>query len=110
MTHAPHAEASCAEATHAEVGGYLLGLWGLPHQVVEAVTFHHRPDPDSLPGFSPAVAVHVANIFAHDLASTTGLSNYQIHLEHLTKLGLVDRLEAWRSHCELDESSEIAAV
>ena len=25
---------------HAEVGGHLLGLWGLPHPVVEAVAFH----------------------------------------------------------------------
>jgi len=96
-------------ATHAEVGGYLLGLWGLPHAVVEAVTFHHRPDPDSLPGFSPAVAVYVANIFAHDLTSTTGLSAHQINLDHLTRLGLADRLEIWRSKCELDETSEAAA-
>jgi len=30
--------------THAEVGGYLLGLWGLPYSVVEAVSNHHRPE------------------------------------------------------------------
>jgi len=29
--------------SHAEVGGYLLGLWGLPDPVVEAVACHHRP-------------------------------------------------------------------
>ena len=27
--------------THAEVGGYLLGIWGLPNAVVEVVMFHH---------------------------------------------------------------------
>lgn len=31
-------------ASHSEVGAYLLGLWGLPSPVVEAVAFHHRPD------------------------------------------------------------------
>lgn len=31
-------------ATHAEVGAYLIGLWGLPNTIVEAVAFHHRPD------------------------------------------------------------------
>jgi len=31
-------------ATHAEVGGYLLGLWGLPFQIVEAVVNHHTPE------------------------------------------------------------------
>jgi HD-like signal output (HDOD) protein len=30
-------------ASHAEVGAYLLGLWGLPHSVVEAVAFQHAP-------------------------------------------------------------------
>jgi HD-like signal output (HDOD) protein len=29
--------------THAEVGALLLGLWGLPSSIVEAVAFHHRP-------------------------------------------------------------------
>ncbi len=28
---------------HAELGAYLLGLWGLPDPVVEAVAFHNRP-------------------------------------------------------------------
>lgn len=30
--------------THAEVGGYLLGCWGLPYSVVEAVANHHHPE------------------------------------------------------------------
>lgn len=30
-------------ASHAEIGAYLLGLWGLPDPVVEAVAYHHRP-------------------------------------------------------------------
>jgi HD-like signal output (HDOD) protein/ActR/RegA family two-component response regulator len=30
-------------ATHAEIGAYLLGLWGLPYAIVEAVALHHRP-------------------------------------------------------------------
>jgi HD-like signal output (HDOD) protein/ActR/RegA family two-component response regulator len=36
-------EQSTWGATHAEIGGYLLGLWGLPFQIVEAVTNHHAP-------------------------------------------------------------------
>jgi HD-like signal output (HDOD) protein len=30
-------------ATHAQVGAYLLGLWGLPYPIVEAVALHHTP-------------------------------------------------------------------
>jgi HD-like signal output (HDOD) protein len=48
-------------ASHAELGGYLLGLWGLPDQVVEAVACHHRPS--RIPGeLSPVlVSACVAN-------------------------------------------------
>jgi HD-like signal output (HDOD) protein len=31
-------------ASHAEIGAYLLGLWGFPYQIVEAVAFHHSPN------------------------------------------------------------------
>lgn len=37
---------TCAAAdavTHAEVGAFLLGLWGLPFRIVEAVANHHAP-------------------------------------------------------------------
>ena len=43
--------------THGGLGAYLLGLWGLPPKVVEAVAFHHDPvvmDPE-------VVAVHEGN-------------------------------------------------
>jgi HD-like signal output (HDOD) protein len=38
------AEQSTWGATHAEIGAYLLGLWGLPFQIVEAVANHHAPE------------------------------------------------------------------
>jgi HD-like signal output (HDOD) protein len=37
------AELATWGVTHAEVGAYLLGLWGLPFQIVEAVANHHAP-------------------------------------------------------------------
>lgn len=41
----PHeAERATFGATHAEVGAYLLGLWGLPHAIVEATAQHHHPE------------------------------------------------------------------
>ena len=37
-------DSSQADAiTHAEVGAFLLGLWGLPFRIVEAVANHHAP-------------------------------------------------------------------
>jgi HD-like signal output (HDOD) protein/ActR/RegA family two-component response regulator len=37
------AETRVLGASHAEVGAYLLGLWGLPYPIVEAVARHHTP-------------------------------------------------------------------
>lgn len=37
------AEARILGASHAQLGAYFLGLWGLPVPVVEAVAFHHAP-------------------------------------------------------------------
>jgi len=33
-------------SSHAHLGAYLIGLWGLPHPVVEAVADHHGPWPE----------------------------------------------------------------
>jgi HD-like signal output (HDOD) protein len=30
-------------ATHPEIGAYMLGLWDLPHDIIEAVAGHHAP-------------------------------------------------------------------
>ena len=56
------AEARVFGATHAGVGGHLLGLWGIPNPIVEAVNFHHQPSAANSSEFSPLAAVHVANV------------------------------------------------
>ncbi|MCC6992383.1 MAG: HDOD domain-containing protein, partial [Acidobacteria bacterium] len=43
--------------THAEVGAYLLGLWGLPALVVDTVAHHH--DPERAPN-NPLIGVLIA--------------------------------------------------
>ena len=37
------AEYAVMKTSHAELGAYLLGLWGLPDNIVETVAFHHNP-------------------------------------------------------------------
>ncbi|MGH8201333.1 MAG: HDOD domain-containing protein [Steroidobacteraceae bacterium] len=37
------AEMRLIGASHAQLGAYLLGLWGVPAAVVEAVAYHHTP-------------------------------------------------------------------
>ncbi len=47
--------------SHAEIGGYLLGLWGLPDPVVEAVACHHRPTQISGETSRVLAATYLAN-------------------------------------------------
>jgi len=85
-------------ATHADVGAYLLGLWGLPNPIVEAVALHHSPRLCVVSGFSPLAAVHVANAFAHEKDGAAAESVH-IDMEYLTDLGFADRLAEWREVC-----------
>jgi len=82
-------------ATHAEVGAYLLGLWGLSDSIVEAVAFHHRPSDCVERRFSPLTAVHVAKALQEEL-SQTGDGPSHIDSMYLNTLHLTDRLPYWR--------------
>ncbi len=46
--------------SHAEVGGYLLGLWGLPYSLVEAVANHHRPERIIAPLYSTSAITAIS--------------------------------------------------
>ena len=55
-------------ATHAEIGAYLLGLWGLPYSIVEAVALHHAPTSITPHGYDLLGALTVS----HALLDTSG--------------------------------------
>ncbi|ANM31107.1 hypothetical protein ABI59_18285 [Acidobacteria bacterium Mor1] len=55
---------------HADVGGFLLHLWGLPAEVVETVAAHHTP-PESCLLSEPQCAIYVANRLAHHVVEQT---------------------------------------
>lgn len=83
--------------THAEVGAYLLGLWGLDDPIVEAVAFHHHPSDCVGNTFSPLTAVHVANVLQQELfQQRTGEVPSQIDVSYLDTLHMTDRLPHWR--------------
>lgn len=83
--------------THAEVGAYLLGLWGLPDPIVEAIAFHHNPSKCLGDEFAPLTAVHVANVLEHELTNAgEDPDTSRLDTEYLDQLGLADRLPAWR--------------
>jgi putative nucleotidyltransferase with HDIG domain len=87
---------SQADAHHAVVGAYLLGLWGFPNQIVESVAQHHTPSLSSETGFGLTAVVHVADRLAHRCGAIT-LGSLELGIEPglLEQLGLESHLPHW---------------
>ncbi len=108
------AELDTLGATHAEVGGYLLELWGLQDAIVEAITFHdfpsHLPEQDYTTNtaqldFPPLAAVHVANYFCEERQiSHFGVPETTLDGAYLDGMSLTGRLDAWWTDCRDDDA------
>jgi putative nucleotidyltransferase with HDIG domain len=61
------AEEEVLGVSHAEIGAYLLGLWGFPDLAVEAIAHHHRPTRIRHSGFDGSIALYVADILDQEL-------------------------------------------
>ena len=86
--------------THSEVGAYLMGLWGLPGPIIEALAFHHCPGKLMGRQFIPLTAVHIANALEHsDHNSDMGEVDSQIDSDYLSCLNLTDRIPVWMRVC-----------
>ena len=93
--------------SHAEVGAYLLGIWGLPCPVVEAVAHHHHPERVPQETLDAVAVVHVANYLAHENpvrpraeGDSDSHSYLKLDAAYLEKLGLTDQIPAWNEFAE----------
>ncbi len=85
------------EVTHAELGAYLVGLWGLPDRIVEALAYHHTPRSCTDDEFSVLTAVHVADALVQELDSTSHWPfGAVLDQDYLRTLGLEHRIPVWR--------------
>ena len=78
-------------ATHAQIGAFLLGLWGLPDEVVEAVEVHHSLGTLTAKGFSVSTAVHVAQCLE---PATNRFAN--LDHEYLKQIGVDQNVNVWQ--------------
>src|SRR5450756_2074111 len=83
------AEEQLIGTSHAEIGAYLLGLWGIDNHVVEAVAHHHRPDRITHTGFDATTAVYVADLLAHELDESSGVSNTSLTEKDKNLIGML---------------------
>ncbi|VAX16399.1 hypothetical protein MNBD_NITROSPINAE01-1578 [hydrothermal vent metagenome] len=95
------AERKAFGSSHAEVGGYLLGLWGLPQRIVEAVFFHHNPSKSSDKKFTPLTAVHIASAIEADVRQSEALTiSCPVNERYLEQIGMLDHLPKWVEVCQ----------
>lgn len=96
-------------ACHGQAGACMLGIWGLPSPVVEAIALHHFPGCRSEFSFSPLTAVHAANVIEHEALPENALATpCNIDDGYLITLGLEARADEWRRQC-LARTSRAAA-
>lgn len=86
--------------SHAQIAAYLMGLWGMPDMIVEAIAFHHQPA-DS-PGKNDILTtVHAANVLTKPLedgVDSAGMSSVD-HI-YLQKVGLQEQFSIWQQVCQ----------
>lgn len=94
------AEEEILGTSHAEIGAYLLGLWGLPDLAVEAIAHHHRPTRIPHYGFDSSLALYVAGLLAYELNAhpqdETGSELREFDRACLETLGILPRFAEFR--------------
>ena len=84
--------------THAEVGAYLLGLWGFPDQVTTAIAWHHRPAASGITGLSPLALVHAVDAIVSELLPEADpMVAPPFDIGFLASIGARRDYDAWRT-------------
>ena len=103
------AERKTLGVTHAEIGAYLLDLWGLHDNVVKAISHHFFPSGDEHDiysfkedeAFSPLTAVHSANYFCEEAEGTDDeYGKAELDMFYLESLGLGEMVPMWWDLCK----------
>jgi HD-like signal output (HDOD) protein len=77
-----------------------LKLWGLPHEIINAVAFFSDPFSSSNPKFGPLTCVHAsyAVMLKNETREPFLYENF-INIEYLKKIGKFERLTLWSESC-----------
>lgn len=94
------AEKEIFGVTHAEVGAYILGLWGLPESIIAGIAFHHCPSKFTAKEFEICGIVHVAELMEHhEQRQPAGWERLTgLDADYMEKLGLAGKIPLWRDY------------
>lgn len=84
--------------SHSEVGGYILNLWGIPTEIVEAVTFHDNPSSVSTKSIDAVGVVHLANYLSHWVVQEDkdDLLDHKLDFDFVMKVDAMDKVVQWQ--------------
>ena len=86
-------------ASHAELGAYLMGLWGLNEGVIDPIAGHHGPPRPTAAGAATTV-VYAANALEHLLSGgPAAASAPPVDPAALRELNIADRFDQWERCC-----------
>lgn len=88
---------------HPEVGAYLLGLWGLPLDLIEAVAYHHTPSRVQHAHTSVLAAVHVADAVVDPTSERPSRLLDRLDSSFIARTGVARCLTAWNIHIDSDD-------
>lgn len=98
------------QKNHAEVGAYLLGLWGFPSHIVAAVAQHHTPSQRADTGLDLTVLVHIADrLMQWQGAGSPNAEALGIEAGLLEELHLSDRLSQWAAAAGVSDAEQKAS-
>lgn len=94
-------ETSRLQTTHADIGAYLIGLWGFNGDIIEAIAFHHHLHLLKADSFTAALAVHLAD-HAYYLGYPDQLHGPPPPLDtgHLERVGCREVAMEWIAQCQ----------
>ncbi len=87
-------------STHADIGAFLLGSWGLPQEIISAVLMHHSYESLKPMDFSTALAVWFANGYVNSISNNGGTSEFQLTDDMLHNQLLASHTNSWNNACE----------
>jgi HD-like signal output (HDOD) protein/ActR/RegA family two-component response regulator len=88
------------QASHTDVGAYLVGLWGLPVTIAEAIAYHEDPSQAPSGKFGLPGIVHVADRIVQRPDITDAASpDLGLNLAYLEAQGRGDKWNHWREAC-----------
>ncbi|BDD88346.1 response regulator [Desulfofustis limnaeus] len=94
-------EAARLQTTHADIGAYLIGLWGFNGDIIEAIAFHHRMKELEADRLTAALAVHLADHYYYLRYPDQVVGKPPVlDTAYLERLGYAEASAEWMTQCQ----------